>query len=192
MVPPLHLSANFVFDAPGVCGTYDYSRTANPTRDLLAEAVMDPIGASPDWRWYGYRTSQVDVGGVRVSSVSGGGHWGGGLFIDTRDHARFGLLALRDGAWGGRRLLPKEWFDRATTPLEIKPDYGFMWWLNTDRRLVPAAPESAFMAVGAGWTNVIYVDRENDLVTVTRWLDGADHVNGFLARVLASMDASVS
>lgn len=46
VVPPLHLSANFVFDAPGVCGTYDYSRTANPTRDLLAEAVADAEGGA--------------------------------------------------------------------------------------------------------------------------------------------------
>lgn len=164
-------------------------RWERPLPQILAEKVMDPIGASPDWRWYGYRTSQVDVGGVRVSSVSGGGHWGGGLVIDTRDHARFGLLALREGVWAGRRILPRDWFRLATAPVEIKPEYGFMWWLNTDRALLPAAPESAFMAVGAGWSNVIYVDRENDLVTVTRWLDGAEHVNGFLARVLASMDA---
>ena len=78
----------------------------------------------------------------------------------------------------------------ATDPVDIKPDYGFMWWLNTERRLLPAAPESAFMAVGAGWTNVIYVDRENQLVTVTRWLDGAEHVNEFIARVLAAFDGT--
>mgnify|MGYP001825294875 FL=1 len=165
-------------------------RWGRPLPEVLAEAVMDPIGASQDWRWYGYRTSQVDVEGVRVSSVSGGGHWGGGLFIDTRDHARFGLLALREGAWNGRRILPRDWFVLATDPVDIKPDYGFMWWLNTERRLLPAAPESAFMAVGAGWTNVIYVDRENQLVTVTRWLDGAEHVNEFIARVLAAFDGT--
>lgn len=165
-------------------------RWERPLPQVLAEAVMDPIGASPDWRWYGYRTSQVDVGGVRVSSVSGGGHWGGGLFIDTRDHARFGLLALREGVWGGRRLLPAEWFGMATEPVAIQPDYGFMWWLNTELALLPSAPESAFMAVGAGWTNVIYVDREHDLVVVTRWLDGPEHVDGFLARVLASLETA--
>jgi CubicO group peptidase (beta-lactamase class C family) len=162
-------------------------RWRRPLPDVLAEFVMDPIGASGDWRWHGYRTSRVEVDGERMVSVSGGGHWGGGLFIDTEDHARFGLLALREGVWGDRRILPPSWFRLATTPVEIRPEYGFMWWLNTDRVLLPAAPESAFMAVGAGWTNVIYVDRQNDLVTVTRWLDGPGHVNDFLARVLASL-----
>lgn len=40
VVPPLHLSSNFVFDAPGVCGRYDYTRSGNPTRDHLADALM--------------------------------------------------------------------------------------------------------------------------------------------------------
>ncbi len=44
VVPPLHLSANFVFDSAGVCGTYDYTRTANPTRDLLADALAEAEG----------------------------------------------------------------------------------------------------------------------------------------------------
>ncbi|HSM04161.1 MAG TPA: serine hydrolase [Longimicrobiales bacterium] len=164
-------------------------RFERPLPEVLAEAVMNPIGASDGWRWHGYRTSWVEVDGRRVQSVSGGGHWGGGLFIDTEDHARFGLLALRSGRWGDRQVLPAAWFSLATTPTAIKPDYGFMWWLNTDRALLPAAPASAFMAVGAGWTNVIYIDREHQLVTVTRWLDGPEHVNEFVARVLEAVDA---
>ncbi|MDA0328075.1 MAG: cystathionine gamma-synthase [Gemmatimonadetes bacterium] len=46
VVPPLHLSANFVFDAPGSCGRYDYTRSGNPTRDHLQEAVADAEGGS--------------------------------------------------------------------------------------------------------------------------------------------------
>lgn len=41
VVPPLHLSANYVFDRPGVCGRYDYTRSGNPTRDHLADAIAD-------------------------------------------------------------------------------------------------------------------------------------------------------
>ncbi len=41
VMPPIHLSTNYLFDAPGVCGPYDYSRTANPTRDLAARAIAD-------------------------------------------------------------------------------------------------------------------------------------------------------
>ncbi len=41
VVPPIHLSTNFVFEKPGQCGRYDYTRSGNPTRDQLADAVAD-------------------------------------------------------------------------------------------------------------------------------------------------------
>lgn len=41
VVPPLHLSVNYAFDAPGICGRYDYTRTANPTRDHLGRAIAE-------------------------------------------------------------------------------------------------------------------------------------------------------
>ena len=44
VMPPIHLSTNFFFDAPGVYGKYDYTRTANPTRDLTADAIADLEG----------------------------------------------------------------------------------------------------------------------------------------------------
>ncbi len=159
-----------------------------PLPEVLKERIMDPIGASPEWRWHGYETSWVEIDGERMQSVSGGGHWGGGFIIDTHDHARFGLLALRDGVWGDRRLVSSEWLERATTPTEIQPNYGYMWWLNTGREQLPSAPTSAFYANGAGSTNIIYVDREHDLVTVTRWLDGPEHVDEFLRLVLRSIE----
>ena len=159
-----------------------------PLPDVLEERIMGPIDASPDWRWHGYETSWTEIDGARMQSVSGGGHWGGGLIIDTRDHARVGLLALRDGVWGDERLVSSDWFDRSTTPATLHANYGYMWWLNTDRAQFPAAPASAFYANGAGSTNIIYVDREHDLVTVTRWLDGPEHVDEFLRLVLASIE----
>ena len=160
-----------------------------PLPEVLEERIMDPIGASDDWRWHGYETSWTEIDGERMQSVSGGGHWGGGFFIDSRDHARFGLLALRGGRWGDEQLVSSEWFERATTPTDIQSDYGYMWWLNTDRERLPAAPASAFYANGAGSTNIVYVDPEHDLVTVTRWVDGAEHVDEFLRLVLASIEA---
>ena len=36
--------------------------------------IMDPIGASTTWGWYGYENSWVNVDGTKVQSVSGGGH----------------------------------------------------------------------------------------------------------------------
>ena len=44
VVPPLHLSSTYVFPEFGVKGRYDYSRSGNPTRDLLGEALNDLEG----------------------------------------------------------------------------------------------------------------------------------------------------
>ncbi len=44
VMPPLHLSSNFVFEAPGICGRYDYTRSGNPTRDLAAGAIAELEG----------------------------------------------------------------------------------------------------------------------------------------------------
>ncbi|HJU26626.1 MAG TPA: cystathionine gamma-synthase [Rhodanobacteraceae bacterium] len=41
VVPPLHLSTNFAFDGFGRKRAYDYTRSGNPTRDLLAEALCE-------------------------------------------------------------------------------------------------------------------------------------------------------
>ena len=62
-----------------------------------------------------------------------------------------------------------------------------MWWLNTDRALFPAAPASAFFALGAGSTNVIFVDPENRLVVVSRWVDGREHQNELVRLLLEAL-----
>lgn len=160
-------------------------RTALPA--VLRDRVMDRIGASTTWRWHGYETSWTYMDGVRVQSVSGGGHWGGGLWASTRDHARFGYLMLRRGRWKDQQILSDAWVDEATTPVDMQPNYGFMWWLNTNQAQFPAAPESSFFALGAGSTNVIWVDPEHDIVAVTRWIDGNEHVNEFMRLVLESI-----
>lgn len=155
--------------------------------DVLAEHVMNPIGASDTWRWHGYENSWVEIGGQRIQSVSGGGHWGGGMFISARDQARFGLFTLNRGMWDGNRLLSDEWFDLATTPTVPRPGYGFMnFFLNTDQRRLPDAPQSAFVHLGSG-TNMIYVDAEHDLVIVARWIRG-DAISGLVSRVLQAIE----
>lgn len=44
VIPPLHLSVAYAFDGLGGKGDYDYSRSANPTRDLFAQAVAELEG----------------------------------------------------------------------------------------------------------------------------------------------------
>jgi CubicO group peptidase (beta-lactamase class C family) len=157
-----------------------------PLSQVLKEYIMDPIGASDTWEWHGYRNSVVEIGGRRMASVSGGGHWGGGVWASTRDHARFGLLHLRRGRWTGRQLISERWIDLATTPTDIRPVYGYMWWLNTNRAQYPSAPASSFFALGAGG-NVIWVDPEHDLIAVIRWTD-TSKIDGFMKLVVEAVN----
>jgi CubicO group peptidase (beta-lactamase class C family) len=159
-----------------------------PLPEVLSEYVMEPIGASRTWRWYGYDNSWVVIDGRAVQSVAGGGHWGGGMFISARDQARFGYLTLRRGRWQGRQILSEQWVRMALTPTPAQPTYGFMnWFLNTDRKLWPSAPASAFAHLGNG-TNLVYVDPEHDLVVVARWIENGA-VDEFLKRVLGAVSA---
>ena len=156
-----------------------------PLPQVLRELIMDPIGASRTWEWHGYENSWVTIDGLRMQSVSGGCHWGGGLWIHTQDHARFGLLYLRRGRWGDQQLLSPDWITAATTPGSVNPNYGYLWWLNTGGELWPSAPHTSFAARGAG-TNVIWIDPEHDVVAVVRWIE-RDAFDGFVQRVLQSI-----
>jgi len=160
-------------------------RFRRPLPEVLRERIMDPIGASPDWEWQGYENAFVEIDGQRMQSVPGGGHWGGGLFIGARDHARFGLLMARGGQWGGRALLSSDWIAQMVAPSPTLAHYGLLWWLNRGPSARPFVSETAFWALGAG-TNVIFVDPGHDLVAVLRWIDGASY-DGFLTRLLGAL-----
>ena len=158
-----------------------------PLPQVLKENIMDPIGASNTWRWYGYENSWIVLDGNVVQSVTGGGHWGGGMFIHAYDMARFGYLTLRHGKWKDRQLISNQWMDWSQTPTPAQPTYGFMnWFLNTDRKYLSSAPASAFAHIGNG-TNMIYVDRDHDLVAVVRWIDGKA-MDGFVQRLVSAVE----
>ncbi|MDN3060347.1 serine hydrolase [Streptomyces sp. SRF1] len=87
-----------------------------PLPEALRERIMEPIGASSGWSWHGYADSAVEIDGRRIAVVSGGAHWGGGLWINALDLARIGQLCLRNGQWGGRRLLSAAWIEEMWRP----------------------------------------------------------------------------
>jgi len=154
-----------------------------PLPVVLKTRIMDKIGASNTWRWTGYRNSWIVLDGQAVQSVSGGGHWGGGMFINAYDMARFGLLTLRKGKWENEQILSEKWIKQATTPTPVKTDYGYMnYFLNTDKKFLPDAPATAFAHIGNG-TNMVYVDPENDIVMVVRWIAN-DKLNEMVKKVL--------
>jgi len=138
-----------------------------PLPQVLKEKIMDPINASNTWRWHGYQNSWVTLDGMKMQSVSGGGHFGGGMFISTRDQARFGLLFLRKGKWQDKQMISEKWIRMLQVPAKANPNYGYMWWLND----IKEGPLKGFVysAVGFGG-NYIIVDEKNDLLVVVRWM----------------------
>jgi len=136
---------------------------------VLREKIMDPIGASTTWRWYGYDNSYVKMDGLMVESVSGGGHFGGGLFISALDQARFGLLFSRKGKWKNDQLISEQWVNAVSQPSAANKSYGLMWWTNEENKLGNIS-KRIYYADGFGG-NYIIVDEEHDLVIVARWLD---------------------
>ena len=156
-----------------------------PLPVVLKEKIMDPIGASTTWRWYGYDNSFVNIDGIMMQSVAGGGHFGGGMFINTLDHARFGLLFLRNGKWKNQQLISESWIRAAHQPSVPNKSYGFMWWVNNTNRYKDV-PASIYTAEGFGG-NFIVIDNEHDLVMVTRWLEPSK-LGEFIKLVIGSVE----
>lgn len=155
-----------------------------PVPEVFRDEIMTPIGASTDWKWVPYHNSYVTIDGRRMPSVSGGTRWGGGVWIHSWDMARFGYLWLRGGRWGERQLLPHAFVKAATSPSAHGPDYGYLWWLNTQGKNYPGLPTTAYGARGAG-SNTITISPEHDLVVVWRWHRGNEAE--FVQRVISAI-----
>ena len=157
-----------------------------PLPVVLKEQLMDQIGASTTWRWHGYEEAWTEIDGLRMKSVTGGGHSGAGMFINSEDMARFGLLFLNNGVWKNERLISEGWIEKAVLPSNPNPNYGYMWWLNQkgDRHW-EGLSENIYYAAGFGG-NFIVVDRDNDLLVVTRWLE-PDKIGEFMQQLAGAL-----
>ena len=167
-----------------------------PLPDVLDEAIMTPIGASSSWHWEAYDDAWVEIDGRRMKSVTGGGHFGGGMFINAYDMARFGYLFLQNGEWDGRQLVSRKWIGMAKSPGLANNGYGFCnWFLNNPAKAgngtsgslpFPSAPRSSVTFQGNG-VNVIYLDWEHDLLMVVRWIDTNRNLDQFIGKVIAAV-----
>jgi CubicO group peptidase (beta-lactamase class C family) len=158
-----------------------------PVPQVLKERIMDPIGASTTWRWFGYDNAWTVIDGLKMKSVTGGGHSGGGIFISAEDMARFGLLFLNNGKWKEQQLISETWIEKAITPSAPNVNYGYMWWLNKKgSRHWEGLSENIYYAAGFGG-NFIVIDKEKNLVVVTRWLEPSK-IGEFMSKVDKSIN----
>ena len=128
---------------------------------------------------------------LSVQSVTGGGHWGGGMFINAYDMARFGYLTLQprqvEGPPAPLRRSGSSW---ALTPTPAEPTYGFMnWFLNTRPASCCRARRRALSCTSATAPTSSMSIRDNDLVAVVRWIEGGA-MDGFVKRLIAAASKS--
>ncbi|HEX7180923.1 MAG TPA: serine hydrolase [Thermoanaerobaculia bacterium] len=98
-------------------------------------------------------------------SPTGDAYMGGGVHILPRDFMKLGQLMLDGGTWHGRRILSRDFTERASSPLKKlgNSQYGYLWWVfdfpYQDRKI------RAYSANGNGGQSVIVVP-ELDLVVM--------------------------
>jgi hypothetical protein len=115
-----------------------------PLQTVLEDKVMRVIDASATIQWHGYRNSYVEIDGKRLPSVSGGAHWGGGVWASAYDHARIGLLYLRGDGGATRRSSLRDGLSKAGRRAQSRPTTATCGGVTTStpssrRRRRPAA-----------------------------------------------------
>ncbi len=151
------------------CLTYRYRRDLE---ELMFERVFGPIGIEREdlrWRQHQYRTRELEGVARR--------EFGSGVHANVEAMARIGWLWRQGGAWGGQRLLPGDFVERASRSqpelvgLPVRdPErypaasrhYGLLWWNNGDGA-IKGVPRDAFWSWGL-FDSLILVVPSLDLV----------------------------
>ena len=113
-------------------------------------------------------------------------HGWGDLHLHPRDMARFGLLYLHDGKWGGTQVIPETWVResiKAAVSVRQGVGYGYSWWINTARPPI-------FEAVGRGGQRISVLPKENMVVVWTGGGADTDRIAPYLFRSIRS-DAAI-
>jgi len=123
--------------------------------------IADPIGMQ-----------DYDPGELSYSYEPYSRHPYYGFRMSTRDAARFGLLFLRSGRWGGQQVVPADWVRESTTSHSVigpQSGYGYMWWIGEGAGGFPNVDEGpgSYYASGLGGQNIIVMPSRN-LVVVHR------------------------
>jgi CubicO group peptidase (beta-lactamase class C family) len=130
------------------------------TSNLISLIVRQAVGGSTAQYWDFPHRALFSKIGMHHTTInpdpSGTFVMSSFMYASARDWARFGLLYLNDGVWGGERILPEGWVAYGVTPTPLQPQgyYGAHWWLNAGApgnpadRVWPDLPTDAYAAQG--------------------------------------------
>jgi CubicO group peptidase (beta-lactamase class C family) len=133
--------------------------TGKEADDYAREHLFAPLGIEYFWK----RTPPGKANAGLADTE-------GGLYLQPRDLAKFGLLYLKDGMWEGKRILAADWTKQSTRWMldagKTGRGYGYKWWGLS--RKGPTTYD-AYAALGYGGQRLIVVP-ELDLIAVfTGW-----------------------
>jgi CubicO group peptidase (beta-lactamase class C family) len=127
-------TAHFAADRPLAAAPGTRFNYSSGTSNIISAVVARTVGPGAPYAHY-LRSRLFDPIGMRSAQpeLDAAGTWVASSYVRTtaRDFARFGLLYLRDGTWGGTRLLPEGWVDYGRTIESVDPEdgpYGAHWW----------------------------------------------------------------
>jgi len=96
---------------------------------------------------------------------------GNGIYLTTRDMARFGWLYLRNGLLDGKQIVPIDWIEESLTNTtgfssnswgDLRDyNYGYLWWLGK------LNDYEVYLALGYGGQFIINIPELNMIVVTT-------------------------
>jgi CubicO group peptidase (beta-lactamase class C family) len=139
------------------------------TTNILCDVLHDASGMGPEMARELIFEPLGMTTAVMEPDASGGLVCSSYLYASPRDWARLGLWFARGGIWDGEQLLPDDWVEYSTTPVDLSSaePYGAHWWLNRSpdgSLLLPDVPADTFWAAGHDGQRVIVIPSEDVVI----------------------------
>ncbi len=138
--------------------------TRKSTREFANEVLFQPIGMA-EIEPHPLTAAEMSFDTLFGKDLKGWANdpqgittGGWGLTLTPDDMARFGLLYLNHGAWGGRRIVPEAWVAASGNANQNR--YAYLWWqLAFDN--IPA-----FAAMGDGGNIICCIPEKRMVIAI--------------------------
>ena len=166
---------------PGTQFEYNSGNSA-----ILMRIITDTLGGTPQAEAYIKKRLLDPLGIKRVDyqrDLSGRIVGFMGINMTARDQARFGLLYLRNGVWGKKKVISPEWVKFSSTPSPTFQGYAGHWW--THNLLGTNASPGDFTALGYYGQYVIVSRSKRMVMVINTAFEGTPAEQSAKARNLA-------